>query len=70
MVSGQQSLGARRKESMASNEVAGAERLRVGREAARTDGPGDRESNIQTLNRLRMTDVGKDPLPRDSRQYW
>ena len=69
-VSGQQSLGARPKESVVSNEVAGAERLRVGREPARTEGPRDGESNIQTLNRLRMTDVGKDPLPRDSRQYW
>ena len=70
MVSGQQSLGARRKEPMASNEVAGAEGLRVGKEFARTECPGDEESNIKTLNRLRMTDVGKDPLPRDSRQYW
>ena len=69
-VSGQQSLGARPKESVVSNEVAGEERLRVGREPARTEGPRDGESNIQTLNRLRMTDVGKDPLPRDSRQYW
>ena len=70
MVSGQQALGARPKESEGSNEVARSERSRVGKELARTEGPRDGDSNIQTLNRLRMTDVGKDPLPRDSRQYW
>ena len=70
MVPGQQALGARPKESVGSNEVARSERPRVGKELARTERPGDGDSDIQTLNRLRMTDVGKDPLPRDSRQYW